>query len=305
MSLFSNLKTNFINAGANVASRFNQLANSAKQGTNTVKSNPLSALGIILNGSYNPAFSRSSVSTNFSDGGGVSHAPNIGQMLADIEWSKGYNWDVRIDPPPPAPFDRNNYGIPVVDVQCDFALFGGSKSVNISNATYNVPFSKTLFDIKLTLLDDEKGTMEQYFEEWQNSVYRWDDGGGAINYLSESVRQIDITKLDSQKKAIFTRSYLVYPEQAMISVNNSQGAVRNFGINLVVAGYLGKSTEQAIVRETRAEIVNYDLRTSAAIMGDNTLSLFERMKNKLKKRDDRDYSFRSEEEREFFGNGDY
>lgn len=287
MSLFSNLKTNFTNVGANVSSKFNQLVNS----TNTVKNSPLSVLGLssgfITTRTSTVAIDKASVSPSFSTGrGGVSHASDIKQTLADIEWSKGYNWDVRITPEPPAPFNRYNYGIPVVDVICDFALFGVSNPYRISNGTYNVPQSKTLFDIKLTMLDDEKGTMEQYFEEWQNLVYGWDDDGGAINYLSESVRQIDITKLDSTKREIFTRSYLVYPEQSMISVNNSVGNVRNFGINLVVAGYLGKTTSKSVVsKDVSADLatlkLNYDVNETSNVYKEVNLSLVQKAKNWL------------------------
>lgn len=301
MSLFSNLKTNFTNVGANVTSRFNQIVNSS----NIVK-NPLSALGLssgfITTRASNIAIDKGSVSANFSTGrGGISHASNIQQTLSDIEWSKGYNWDVRITPEPPAPFNRYNYGIPVTDVQCDFALFGVSNPYRISNGTYNVPQSKTLFDIRLTMLDDETGTMEQYFEDWQNLVYCWEDGGGAINYLSDSVRQIDITKLDSTKRNIFTRSYLVYPEQAMISVNSSQGTVRTFNINLVVAGYLGKTKNESVMLRGYETDVSATYKLDYGNSGTSpNLSLVQKAKNWLN-RNKTEGTFITEEEKEFFG----
>ena len=216
--------------GANVASKFAE----------ALKNNIRSSIANI---------NRSSVGASINNSG-ISHATDIKQRLSQIEWSRGYSWDVYIDPAPPAPFDKTSFGLPVVNVQSDFALVGSSGTLELANAVYNFPNNKSFFQISLTLLDDEIGTMEQYFEEWTNQVYSWNDDTrlrGTINYLEDSVRQIRLTKLNSKKQEIFTRSYLVYPEAQMASFDNSEGTVRNFQINLVVAGYLGKTTTKSVV----------------------------------------------------------
>ena len=230
MGLFSDLKTKFTNFGANTVSKYNQLIN---QGATS--NNPLD--------SYN--ISKSAVSLADYGSTGNSHATDLKKKMSEIEWSRGYGWDVFIDPPPQHPlFGNPAFGIPVVEVQCDFAMIGESTDLNLSNTTYRAPGRKNLFDIKLSMLDDEKASMEQYFEEWQENIYSWDGDPkyhGTLNYLAESVRTISITKLNSRKEEIFTRSYLVYPEANMATFDNSSGQVRTFTINLVVAGYLGKS----------------------------------------------------------------
>lgn len=195
---------------------------------------------------YGSTISQGSVNLYLPDGsGGISHAVDLKKKMADIEWSRGYSWDVYLSPSPPAPFNGTAYGIPVVEVQSDYALLGESTDIPAANSTYRAPIRKNLFDIKVTMLDDEKGTMEQYFEDWMNSVYLWDGdtqvSRGSINFLDKSVRQLTLTKLNSKKKEIFTRQYLVYPEANLSSFNDSTGGVRNFTINLVVAGYLGKT----------------------------------------------------------------
>ena len=193
---------------------------------------------------YRNSISNGSVSLFLPDGStGIAHATDVKRMMANIEWSRGYSWDVHLSPAPPPPFDKSSYGIPVVEVQCDYALLGQSGDLPQANSTYRYPKNKNLFDIKLTMLDDEKGTMEQYFEQWMNEVYSWDDDPslrGAINYLDQSVRQLTLAKLDSKKREIFNRQYLVYPEANLSSFNTSTGGVRTFTINLVVAGYMGR-----------------------------------------------------------------
>lgn len=225
--------------GANTLSKFTSLANN------------------YIN--YGTSISNGSVLLNLPDGSsGVSHATDLKRRMAAIEWSRGYSWDVYLSPSPPAPFNDSAYGIPVVEVQSDYALLGESVDLPLSNSTYRAPIRKNLFDIKLVMLDDEKGTMEQYFEDWMNNVYSWDSDvrlKGSINYLDQSVRQLTLTKLNSKKKEIFKRQYLVYPEANLSSFNDSTGAVRNFNINLVVAGYIGKSNSASVVSSSGSSIL--------------------------------------------------
>lgn len=199
-----------------------------------------------------------SVTSQVPDGrNGVSYATDILKRMSDIEWSRGYSWDVYITPPPKAPFDQTKYGLPVVEVQSDFSLMGESVDLPLANSTYRAPIRKNFFDIKLVLLDSYNGVMETYFEEWMDKIYSWDGSkylNGKINYLDQCVRTIRITKLTSTKKELFTREYLVYPEANMSSFDNSTGAVRTFTVNLVIAGYNGKTYSHSVASSSSASI---------------------------------------------------
>lgn len=174
---------------------------------------------------------------------GVSHAVDYRTRLKQIEWSRGYLWDCYISPAPPAPFNNAAYGLPVIDVS-DAVAIGQSYDMNAGTSTYRFPYRKTFFDIKLTFLDDVNGTMETYFENWFNQTYMWDglsDGGnGTINFLTKISRELKVTKLDSKRRAIYSRNYLVYPEGTVYGYNNNESNVRSFSVILVVVGYLGK-----------------------------------------------------------------
>lgn len=239
MSLFSKITKNLVSkVSANTVDKFKTLVNSyTEYGT-----------GDISNGQ---------VLLTIPDGSaGISIATDLKKRMADIEWSRGYSWDVYISPAPPAPFNNSSYGLPVIEVQSDFALIGNSTDLPAANSVYRAPLSKNFFDIKLTMLDDEKGTMEQYFEHWMDWVYSWDNGAlrGTINYLDKSVRQLTITKITSTKKTLYKRTYLVYPESNFSSFDNSTGGVRNFSINLVVAGYMGREAPQSVPSHTGSNV---------------------------------------------------
>ena len=247
MSFLSNIGKSLLNkVAANTVNRFNSLLNSY---------------------SYTTYDNMAKVTLNVSDGSsGVSYETDILQRMANIEWSRGYSWDVHISPEPPAPFNDKRYGLPAVEVQSDFSLMGESVDLPLACSTYKAPVRKNFFDIKLTLLDSYNGVLEQYFADWMNKIYSWDGSsglGGRINYLDQSVRTIAITKLTSTKRAIFTRRYLVYPEANMSSFDNSTGAVRNFTVNLVVAGYLGQENSQGLSTGSNIPATEYGTLTDA------------------------------------------
>lgn len=197
-----------------------------------------------LNNYYKSA--QNLLSGNISAVGGVSYNTDLINRMANINWARGYQWDVHLDPEPEGDFSGKAFGLPVFDIKETCAEVGDSYNLNASNTDYQFPLRKKLFDIQLTMFDNEKGEMEQYFEDWINDVYAWDEHDGYIGYLSMSVRELRITKLDSLKREIFTRTYLVYPEIQLTGVNNSDSAIRILTVPLVVAGYLGKKQTESV-----------------------------------------------------------
>lgn len=175
---------------------------------------------------------------------GISHEADIANRMRQIEWSRGYSWDVYIDPAPPYPFNNTNYGLPVTEVK-DAVGMSRPWDIDAGCSTYRMPKGKALFDISLSFLDDENGTMEQYFERWFEQVCPWEGlngGDGCVSYLEDAVRHIRITKLNSKRQAIFTRRYLVYPDGEIFGFNNSESGTRTYNVILTVAGYLGKNS---------------------------------------------------------------
>ena len=174
---------------------------------------------------------------------GVSHAVDYKTRLKQIEWSRGYLWDCHFSKRPDKPFNDPAFGLPVIDVT-DAVAIGQSYDMNAGISTYRFPYRKTFFDIKMTFLDNEDGVMETYFENWFDEIYQWQGlhGGdnGTMNYLTNAVRELKVTKLSTKRREIFSRKYLVYPEGTIYGYNNNESNVRSFSVILVVAGYLGR-----------------------------------------------------------------
>lgn len=219
------------------------------QTENAETSNIVLAGGVSKTVSFDtPALSNITIGTknrgsNIITSAGSSHATNVLDHMRQIEWSRGYSWDVFIDPAPPAPFNSTRYGLPVVEVK-DHIAYTRPWDIDAGCSTYRMPKGKALFDISLSFLDDEVGTMEQYFEKWFEQICPWEGRAGSdgcVSYLEDIVRQIRITKVNSKKQAIFTRRYYVYPDGEIVGYNNSVGGVRTYTVILTVAGYLGKT----------------------------------------------------------------
>lgn len=229
----------------------------------TIGANTLTKFTTAVNNSISEAINSQFYGTNITKGavnlklsngnGGISHAVDLKKRMQNIEWSRGFSWDVHISPSPPAPFNDASYGLPVVDVDNSYTMIGNMGYLDLSGTNYQFPQRKDLFGIKLTMLDDEKGTMEQYFENWMNQIYLWNDDGGHTGYLDESVRVLTLAKLTSTKHEIFRREYLVFPQQGVTSPNNSTGNVRQISIDLMVAGYNGKNIYKSVSKPNTAQ----------------------------------------------------
>lgn len=238
--------------GANTKSKFKTIISSYAE----------SKLSSITNGQVN---------LNLSDGsGGASYATDMKERMAQIEWSRGFSWDVYLSPAPPSPFNETAYGLPVVEVQSDYTMASHPNTLSFANTTYSFPWGREIFSIKLVMMDDEKGTMEQYFEDWYNQVYPWNAQGGYTQYLDESVRELKLTKLTSTKREVFSREYLVYPQSSVTAFNNSTGNVRTFTIDLMVAGYLGKTNYKSFYRGGEEGTLSGGGITSNPKWGDET-----------------------------------
>ena len=202
--------------------------------------NIASAYNTIAN-TYNSVMSNLDTMGKYFSQGTVSLENDLINRMAEINWARGYQWDVYIDEAPKGDFSPNSFGLPVFDIKETCAEVGDSYNLNAANTDYQFPLRKKLFDIQLTMFDNEKCDMEQYFEAWITKVYPWDGvNSGYTQFLSESVRTLYVRKLDSMKRVIFERKYLVYPEIQLTGINNSESAIRTLTIPLVVAGFLGK-----------------------------------------------------------------
>lgn len=163
---------------------------------------------------------------------------NIKNALKNINWSRSYKWDVDFvgAPSPFNSYEDNSKVFPAVNVD-DAIAVGNIYSFDAGISSYCFPKNKTYFDIRITFLDDEIGTLEQWFEQWFFNIYT----PRGVNYLSNSAKELHIKKLTSDDRVVFTRKYLVFPSGTLYGVNTSESHVRMFSVDLCVCAYLKKS----------------------------------------------------------------
>ena len=93
------------------------------------------------------------------------------EALRNLNWSRDYLWYCELDGVP-SPFHRGGVlGLPCTNIQYTLST-GSTYRINSFMQDLVVPHRTGEFPaIQLTLLDDEQGTLRQFFERWYNQIY--------------------------------------------------------------------------------------------------------------------------------------
>jgi hypothetical protein len=154
---------------------------------------------------------------------------NINQIRA-IEWGRTYLWDIKF-PDAPAPF---NEWFPAVEIEENLATL---ESFDFEGfiSTYKVPKSTTVFDLKVTFVDDIDHTLAHWLEEWINT-----DMLGEGNYilpLVDCCRKVMVAKLNLKRELIgHMKTYLVYPEGGLYFRGTSESGLPQEELTFIIAG---------------------------------------------------------------------
>jgi hypothetical protein len=158
------------------------------------------------------------------------------ENIRNIEWSKSWLWDVRFPKDGPKGFES---WFPAVSIEENLSTLEPF-SFNGGYSTFEVPKSTTLFDIKMTFIDDIRLSVEHWLDEWVNQVIL--GGGEYVACLEESVRQVEILKLNSQRGLVAYSSYLVFPKGALYFSGNSEVGNHSSEVEFVIAGTIEKKS---------------------------------------------------------------
>lgn len=112
------------------------------------------------------------------------------EAMRNLAWSRGYLWYVELDGVP-NPFQRGGVlGLPCKSITFSYANSTKSFSWEAGINSLNVPQGgRALGKINLQLVDDEQGTLRQFFERWYNMVYNPYYG---VLPVTEACKQISI-----------------------------------------------------------------------------------------------------------------
>lgn len=153
---------------------------------------------------------------------------NVNQ-LRSVNWGGTWLWDIKFEDMP-APFHD---WFPAQDIEENVYSLE-SRQIEGYNSTYKIPKSTTVFDLKITFIDDELNTALRWLTVWVNSVIL--GGGTYVRPLDEVVRQVTIMKLTPDKVPVQTVSYYVYPEGAIYFHGTSDSGVPQYSVDFVIAG---------------------------------------------------------------------
>lgn len=155
------------------------------------------------------------------------------EALRNLNWSRNYLWYCELDGVP-SPFQRGGVlGLPCKSIQ--FQLAQGSSYDWVSGVT---PLSAPqkingLTSVTLDVLDDEKGTLMEFFERWYNNVYNPYFG---VLPLNEACKCLTIYRQKSTRRNVKRLYYdidrSVNSVASVISPQQNLGGLLNFfGLN--------------------------------------------------------------------------
>jgi len=159
------------------------------------------------------------------------------ENVRSVEWGRKYLWDISFDPTTPAPAPFNTW-FPAIEVDEDLAKLE-SHTIEGFLSDYKVPIRSHQKHIKLTLEDDQKNTLSQWFTQWINVTIL--QSGSAIAALSSSVKLLHLIKLSPLRVTITQADYWVYPEGDIVYNGTSQSGSQQFSVNFVIASVSGIS----------------------------------------------------------------
>ena len=151
--------------------------------------------------------------------------------LRNVNWSRSYLWEVDLDGAPTPYGPGQSPGLPVVDVDAPLAM-GHTYDIESGIQLLRVPLKSQSYDIRLTIYDDENGTLEKFFIEWFQQIYNPRLG---VLPIHQAVRKMVVKKLNSRRQLISNITYWVYPNGTLLSANKSDSGPRQYSIEFVVA----------------------------------------------------------------------
>ena len=158
----------------------------------------------------------------------MSYLKSIDQIRS-IEWSRSYLWDIRF-PDAPSPF---NEWFPAVDIEENTSILN-SQEFNAGWTTFKIPYNTTLFDFKITFIDDVNHTLKSWLDNWINKEILSE--GKGTKPIKEIVKPVEVIKYNINKEVQSMNRYLVYPEGGIYFNGSSEAEVLTYSVTFIITG---------------------------------------------------------------------
>lgn len=167
-----------------------------------------------------------------------------------IQWGKTYLWEVlfdenNIEPRLPARFKK---WTPATNVDEELASLE-SHQVDAYNTTLKFPEGTSVFALSITFADDEDNSIHNWLASWINNTIL--NGGRYVSTISECCKIVHVRKLNSRRQIIYTNSYLVYPEQGVHFVGDSESSLQSIPVNFVVVGRVDPAKGSTVTQSSK------------------------------------------------------
>lgn len=152
-------------------------------------------------------------------------------QLRTLDWGKSFNWDMKI-PSAPSPF---NTWFPATEYER--SLFN-INSHTISASTYDakIPLSSASKEIRLTFLDDDNQTLENWISAWHDEILFSLDKG-TVATLEEATKEILLNDLNAMRVSNRLHQMFVYPDGNAVSTGNSNSEISMITVNFIICAY--------------------------------------------------------------------
>lgn len=160
-------------------------------------------------------------------------------VVRKVQFARAFDWELN--------FGKNsglispfNTWFPAVEVDYGIADIQ-SQTFELPVGNINLPVSIAETAVRITFLDDYKGTIEKWLTAWLKSIGNWDKG---MKPLDECHKAVKINRLSpvgdktnkGLKTVLDTKTYLIYPDGTFndnLSQNN-QG--KTFSMDFKIVG---------------------------------------------------------------------
>ena len=163
--------------------------------------------------------------------------------LRAVEWGRTYLWDLKFrkyegNPKSISPPGKFINWFPAETVTENLAALDMAEFAGFLGADYNIPKSSSSFGISITFLDDINHSLSTWIANWINKEIM--NGGDYVSTISESVKWVDIAKLNQDRSLQTMNSYLVMPKGEINFEGTSESDVPRYTMEFVAA--FGPST---------------------------------------------------------------
>lgn len=177
-------------------------------------------------------------------------------QIRGIEWSRNTLWEVRF-PSAPSPF---NTWFPATDIEIEMGNLD-TESFSFFMSSYSIPLRRKERTISLTFVDNAEHILLDWITAWFNSIVVPDRRlrgfkQSGVRTLSESIKQIDITRLTSRQRAInvgvsYIDSYNVFPSGSIKFIGGSgESKVNSYSVDFIIAGVIQERWVENMIKKT-------------------------------------------------------